>query len=128
MRSPSFASRSMPTPGATGRRERRRLLRYHLTYAAWSRMIRRMGRRDKTPTDMELIILAAIKASGMTQKGLSARSGVPQPTICRFMETDPAKRRTVTLPVAERLCLALGLVLVAEEELDRRRRRKKSRA
>ena len=80
------------------------------------------------PTDMELTILAAFKDSGMTQQELSARSGVPQPTISRFVEADPAKRRTVTLPVAERLCRALGLVLVAEEELDRRRRRKKNSA
>ncbi len=61
---------------------------------------------------MERIILKAIKESGMTQLELSAKSGVPQPTLSRFMSEDPKNRRTITLPVADRLCRKLGLALV----------------
>jgi plasmid maintenance system antidote protein VapI len=75
-----------------------------------------MGKKPKKPTRMERIILKAIKDSGMTQLELSARSGVPQPTLCRFMDKDPTTRRTVTLPVADRLCKILGLKLQSEQD------------
>jgi transcriptional regulator with XRE-family HTH domain len=68
---------------------------------------------------MERIILKAIEQSGMTQLELAARSGVPQATLSRFMSDDPQVRRTLTLPVADKLCEALGLELV-----ERRKRRK----
>ena len=70
-----------------------------------------MRRKEKVPVDMEQTILRAIRASGMTQLELSAKSGVPQATISRFMKEDPKVRRTVTLPAADRLCKALGLEL-----------------
>ena len=63
------------------------------------------------PSDMERVILQAIEDSGLTQLELSSRSGVPQPTLSRFIEENPKIRRTLTLPVADRLCKALGLVL-----------------
>ncbi len=68
------------------------------------------------------MILKAIRDSGMTQLELSARSGVPQPTICRLIDEDPKTRRTVTLPVADRLCEALGLELTTSNK-----RKKKGR-
>ena len=71
-----------------------------------------MRRKLKTPSDMEKVILRAIRNSGMTQLELEGKSGVPQGTLSRFMTEDPLQRRNLTLPVADRLCKALGLKLV----------------
>ena len=70
---------------------------------------------------LEQAIIIAIEKSGMNQPELAAKSGVDQGTISRFLEEDPAKRRSVTLPVADRLCKALGLKLIGK------RKRKKGR-
>jgi|MDTC01.1.fsa_nt_gb plasmid maintenance system antidote protein VapI len=75
-----------------------------------------MGKKPKKPTRMERIILKAIKDSGMTQLKLAAKSGVPQSTLCRFMDKDPTTRRTITLPIADRLCKTLGLELRIKQD------------
>ena len=80
-----------------------------------------MSKKTQRLSALEQAIIKAIKDSGMNQPELAARSGVDQGTISRFLEEDPAKRRSVTLPVADRLCKALGLKLIKE------RKRKKGR-
>lgn len=72
-----------------------------------------MGKKSKVPTRLEKRILQAIADSGMTQLELADKSGVDQPTLSRFLSEDPETRRTITLPVADRLCRALGLKLVS---------------
>ena len=71
-----------------------------------------MGIRQKEMCKFEKAILNAIKEAGLTQVELAARSGVSQGLLSLFLETAPSKRRTITLPVANRLCKALGLELV----------------
>ena len=71
-----------------------------------------MGFRKKEMCDFEKIILRAIENSGMSQVELATKSEVSQGLISLFMESDTTKRRTITLPVAERLCKALGIQLV----------------
>jgi hypothetical protein len=62
--------------------------------------------------EFEKSILKAFEESGMNQVEFASKSGVSQGLISLFTEADPVKRRTITLPVAERLCVALGLKLV----------------
>ena len=50
---------------------------------------------------------SAIQESGMTQAKLSEHSGVPQPTISRFVREE----RTITFPVAAQIADALGMEL-----------------
>jgi transcriptional regulator with XRE-family HTH domain len=71
-----------------------------------------MSAREKEMCEFEKTILSAIKESGLTQVELAANSGVSQGLISLFSESDPLKRRTITLPVADRLCKALGLKLI----------------
>jgi len=80
-----------------------------------------MAKKRLVPTETEKIIMRAIRESGMTQPELEEKSGVSQATISRFMSDDLQVRRTVTLPVADRLCRALGL------KLTKRRPTKKER-
>ncbi len=77
--------------------------------------------KNQRPSDLEQAIIKAIESLGMNQPELAAKSDVSQGTISRFLEKDPSKRRSVTLPVADRLCKALGLKLIKE----RRRKRGK---
>ena len=81
-----------------------------------------MAKKPKNPTNMEQVILKAIRDSGMTQTELQEKSGVPQATLSRFMSENPDRRRTLTLPVAEQLCKVLGLELVSKSK--RRKGRK----
>ena len=83
-----------------------------------------MSKHKATLTAIEKRILDAARVSGLNQVELSDLSGVDQGTLSRFLTEDPAKRRTITLPVADRLCTALGLKLVQRP----RRRRGKSNA
>jgi len=71
-----------------------------------------MSRKPKIPTTLEQVLIEAIRKSGLTQTELSARSGVPQAAISRFLIEDPAQRRTITLPAASRLCEVLGLKVI----------------
>ena len=75
-----------------------------------------MSKKTQRLSDLEQAIIKAIEDSGMNQPELAAKSGVDQGTISRFLEEDPAKRRSVTLPVADRLCKALGLKLIKERK------------
>lgn len=81
----------------------------------------KMGIKPRTICEIEQIILEAIKDSGMNQVELAAKSGVSQGLLSLFLESDPSKRRTVTLPVAERLCKALGLKLVQTKKIRKGR-------
>lgn len=69
--------------------------------------------------ELEKVILKAIEDAGLTQVELAAKSGVSQGLISLFTESDPVKRRTITLPVADRLCKALGLKLVQTKRLKK---------
>lgn len=80
-----------------------------------------MSKRTKGLSGLESVIIEAIGVSGLNQVELAARSGISQGTLSRFLASDLDKRRTITLPVADRLCKALGLKLVKE------RKRKKGR-
>ncbi|MHC4574746.1 MAG: helix-turn-helix domain-containing protein [Planctomycetota bacterium] len=66
--------------------------------------------------EFEKAILKAIEEAGLSQVELAAKSGVSQGLISLFTESDPMKRRTITLPVADRLCRALGLKLVQKKK------------
>lgn len=80
-----------------------------------------MNVNPKKPTDLENVIRDAIIATGLTHNEFARISGVPQPTISRFLDADPMRRRTITLPVADRLCKTLGLRLVAAPEKKKRK-------
>ena len=80
-----------------------------------------MSKKTLRLSNLEKAIIKAVEDSGMNQPELAARSGVDQGTISRFLEEDPDKRRSVTLPIADKLCKALGLKLIKE------RKRKKGR-
>ena len=82
-----------------------------------------MGIRQKKICEFEEAILEAIKESGLSQVELAAKSGVSQGLISLFTESDPVKRRTITLPVAERLCKALGLKLVQNKRKKKGKRK-----
>ena len=75
-------------------------------------IIWRMSKRIQQASELEQAIIKAIEDSGMNQPELAASSGVDQGTISRFLEKDPDKRRSVTLPIADKLCKALGLKLI----------------
>jgi len=66
----------------------------------------------KIPTRLERALMRAIRESGLTQLELASRTDVEQATISRFLSEDPRIHRTLTLPVADRLCRVLGLRLV----------------
>lgn len=68
--------------------------------------------KQKITCEFEKIIIDAIRDSGLSQVELSQKSKVGQSVISLLKETDPKKHRTITLPVAERLCKALGLELI----------------
>jgi len=67
--------------------------------------------RQREISQLENTIIEAIQESGLSQKELAAKSGVSQGLISLFLERDITKRRTITMPVADRLCKALGLVV-----------------
>ncbi len=67
--------------------------------------------RQRKISQLETTIIEAIEESGLTQKELAAKSSVSQGLISLFLERDITKRRTITMPVADRLCTTLGLVL-----------------
>jgi ribosome-binding protein aMBF1 (putative translation factor) len=71
-----------------------------------------MSKTSRQPCELEKAIMEAVARTGWTQQELAARSGVPQSVVCRFLSGDPAKRRTILLPAADRLCAVLGLRLV----------------
>lgn len=84
-------------------------LRYIVDYVKLRNMT---DSKQKITCEFEKIIIEAIRDSGLSQVELSEKSSVGQSVISLFKETDPKKHRTITLPVAERLCKALGLELV----------------
>ena len=69
----------------------------------------------------EKVILKAIEEAGLSQVELAAQSGVSQGLLSLFLETDPSKRRTITLPVANRICNALELRLVQTRKIMKRK-------
>jgi len=71
-----------------------------------------MESRSKTICELEQVIIDAIEESQMKQVELAGRSKVSQGLLSLFLEKDVSKRRTITLPIANRLCEALGLELV----------------
>jgi len=71
-----------------------------------------MESRSKTICELEQVIIDAIEESQMKQVELARRSKVSQGLLSLFLEKDVSKRRTITLPIADRLCEALGLELV----------------
>ena len=77
-----------------------------------------MGIRQKDMCEFEKSILNAFGESGLTQVELASKSGVSQGLISLFIESDPSKRRTITLPVANRLCRVLGLELVQTKKMN----------
>jgi len=62
--------------------------------------------------EFEKTILNAIKEAGLNQMELAAESGISQGLLSLFLESNPLKRRTITLPLANRLCRVLGLEIV----------------
>jgi hypothetical protein len=52
----------------------------------------------------------AIRQSGHTLAGLEQAADLPKGQLSRFMRG----QRTITMPVAERICRVLGLKLTAE--------------
>ena len=66
-----------------------------------------MSKKTLQLSNLEKAIIKAIENSGMNQLELAAKSGVDQGTISRFLEKDPYKRRSVTLPIGEKLCKEL---------------------
>jgi hypothetical protein len=77
-----------------------------------------MGKKSKIPTRFERVIIDAIKKSKLTYLQLQELSGVNNGIISRFMSEEPDIRRTISLPVADRLCKALGLNLVSKKDKD----------
>jgi transcriptional regulator with XRE-family HTH domain len=77
-----------------------------------------MGKKAKIPTRFERIIIDAIKKSKLTYLQLQELSGVNNGIISRFMSEEPNTRRTISLPVADRLCKALKLDLVYMKDKD----------
>lgn len=86
-----------------------------------------MGTKPKEICEVEKVILKAIKESGMNQVELAAKSGISQGLLSLFLESDPSKRRTITLPVANRLCKALGLKLVRTRKFRKGRQKMSKR-
>ena len=71
-----------------------------------------MEKVDKRISNLERVILEAITESGMAQSEIAGKSGIDQSLLSRFMEQDFSKRRTLTLPVADRLIAALGIKVI----------------
>jgi transcriptional regulator with XRE-family HTH domain len=65
-----------------------------------------MPRKRKEPGLVDQL-KEAIRNSGQTLYQLSKASGVPSPQLSRFVRGE----RTITLPVAEKICRALNLRL-----------------
>ena len=63
---------------------------------------------------LERAIIKAFNESGLTQAKLAQLSGIDRSVISRFLEKDRSKRRTLTLPVADRLCKVLALRLAKD--------------
>ena len=84
-------------------------------------MIPTMSKQPRIPTELERAIIDVARKSGLTQTELAARSGVEQGTLSRFLSDDPGRRRTITLPLADKLCKALGLKLVKGRKSKRRK-------
>jgi transcriptional regulator with XRE-family HTH domain len=76
-----------------------------------------MAKKHRPICDIESVIRDTIEDSAITQVELANRSGVSQGLLSLFLESDLEKRRTITLPVADRLCRALGLRLVRTKKL-----------
>jgi transcriptional regulator with XRE-family HTH domain len=68
-------------------------------------------KRQEKELAMIVQIREAIRSSGLSICELSRQSGVSQPQISRFVNGE----RTLSLPVAARLCEALKLHLVQEK-------------
>jgi plasmid maintenance system antidote protein VapI len=66
----------------------------------------------KQLADLEEQLRDALVQTGLSMNELARRSGVSQPILSRFVRGD----RSLTLPVAARLCSMLGLRLCAEEK------------
>jgi len=64
------------------------------------------------PTRIEMQLIRAIRASGLTQKELSELSGIDQGALSRFLTGNTKVRRTLSMPTADKLCRVLGLELV----------------
>lgn len=94
---------------------------FYLQYIVEYDNILKVATRQKKMCDFEKVILKAIEKAGLTQVELAAQSGVSQGLLSLFLETDPSKRRTITLPVANRICKALGLRLVQTRKMRRRK-------
>jgi len=66
---------------------------------------------QKKSADVEEQLRAALVETGLSMNEIARRSGVSQPTLSRFLRGE----RSLTLPVAARLCAMLGLRLCTEE-------------
>jgi transcriptional regulator with XRE-family HTH domain len=62
--------------------------------------------------DLEEQLRQAIKKTGLSLHEIGRRAGVAAPIVSRFMRAD----RSLTLPIASRLCQALGLRLTEAAE------------
>jgi transcriptional regulator with XRE-family HTH domain len=61
--------------------------------------------------DLERQLREALGKTGLSLNEIGRRSGVSQPVLSRFMRGE----RTLTLPVASKLCQMLGLRLCEDE-------------
>ncbi len=62
--------------------------------------------------NLEEQLRAALRATGLSHHELARRSGVSQPVLSRFLRGE----RSLTLPVAGKLCAMLGLRLTADDK------------
>lgn len=67
------------------------------------------------PKDLADILRRAIRSSGMTALDLAEATGVPQPTITRFLQG-----RDMRLATAQKLCDYFGLELKPKARKRRR--------
>jgi transcriptional regulator with XRE-family HTH domain len=65
---------------------------------------------QETLTTVEAQLRAALEQTGLSHHELARRSGVSQPILSRFLKGE----RTLTLPIVNKLCEMLGLVLCPE--------------
>ena len=61
-------------------------------------------KKARSDTPVESALRAVIESSGMSAKKISEQTGVPQPTITRFLN----RERTITLPNVDRLAAFFG--------------------
>lgn len=62
--------------------------------------------------DLEEQLREALRKTGLSHHELGRRSGVSQPILSRFLSGE----RSLTLPIAAKVCRALGLRLCPVEE------------